>query len=49
LNTWIEVLKEVLTEESFLEIYPYYEWMQVNLPIFVKLTDENLESSYSLN
>lgn len=49
LNTWIEVIKEVLTPESFNEVYPYYDWMQINIPLFVKLSDEKLESPNSLH
>lgn len=49
LNTWIEVIKEVLTPESFTEVYPYYDWMQINIPLFVKLSDEKLESPNSLH
>lgn len=43
LNTWIEVLKNQLSAESYLEINPLYNWMQINIPIFVKLSDDNLE------
>ncbi len=49
LNTWIEILKEVLSGESYQEVYPYYEWMQVNIPVFVKLTDEDFEASNSMH
>ncbi|MFP4047361.1 MAG: hypothetical protein ACLFT4_06330 [Bacteroidales bacterium] len=49
LNTWIEILKEVLSSESYQEVYPYYEWMQVNIPVFVKLTDEDFEASNSMH
>lgn len=49
MNTWIEILKELLTPESFNEIYPYYEWMQTNIPIFVKLSDEYLEAPNSMH
>jgi hypothetical protein len=49
LNTWIIVIKEALTPESFVEVYPYYEWMQVNIPLFVKVSDEKLEASNSLH
>ena len=42
LNTWIDILKNSLTDKSFNEVYPYYEWMQVNIPIFVKLSDQDL-------
>ena len=44
LNTWIKILKIQLTQESFLEILPLYEWMQINIPIFVKISNENLET-----
>ena len=44
LNTWIIIMKEMLTHESFMEVYPYYVWMQVNIPVFVKVSDEKLES-----
>lgn len=49
LNTWIYLLKEVLTPECYYEIYPYYEWMQINIPVFVKVSDEMLDSSQSLH
>lgn len=49
LNCWIEILKETLSKESFEAVYPYYEWMQVNIPVFVKLSDESLESSKSMH
>jgi len=49
LNSWIIVIKEVLSPESFVEVYPYYEWMQVNIPIFVKVSDEKLEAPNSLH
>ncbi len=40
LNSWIEHLKEVLDATVFAEIFPYYHWMQVNIPIFVLLTKD---------
>lgn len=40
LNTWVEVMKKELTTETFRQVYPYYDWMLVNIPIFVKLTDD---------
>jgi hypothetical protein len=49
LNTWIVVIKEVLSSDSFNEVYPYYEWMQVNIPLFVKVSDEKLETPNSLH
>lgn len=49
LNTWIEILKDTLTDNSFHEVYPYYEWMQVNIPVFVKLSDQDLEAPNSIH
>jgi hypothetical protein len=47
LNSWIEILKNELSPDSFLEIYPYYFWMQVNIPTFNQLAEENLEAPSS--
>jgi hypothetical protein len=49
LNTWIIVIKEVLPSESFVEAFPYYEWMQINIPLFVKVSDEKLEAPNSFH
>lgn len=49
LNSWIKVIKETLTAESYKEIYPYYEWMQINIPLFVLLSDQSLDAPNSLN
>lgn len=40
LNAWFRVLPSQLTAESWTEIRPYYEWLQVNIPLFVALTDK---------
>jgi hypothetical protein len=49
LNSWIYLLKEELTAEAYFEIYPYYEWMQINIPVFVKVSGEKLDASQSLH
>jgi len=49
LSKWIEILKQELSEQTFFEIFPYYEWMQVNIPVFVKLSTEDLESGKSMH
>lgn len=43
LNAWVEILKEMLSPEAYEEIYPYYEWMQVNIPAFVAVSDNKLD------
>lgn len=47
LNTWIEIYKRELTEECFMEVYPYYNWMQINIPTFNKLAEVELDAPLS--
>lgn len=47
LNTWVEIYKEELTKECFEAIYPYYNWMIVNIPSFNKYAAEELNSAKS--
>lgn len=47
LNTWIDIYKAELTPDCYTEIYPYYNWMQINIPTFNKLAEDNLEAPYS--
>jgi hypothetical protein len=42
LDTWVELLREELAAESFEAVYPFYDWLIVHIPWFVKLTDEQL-------
>lgn len=44
LNAWIELYKKELSPECYQEIYPYYNWMQINIPTFNTLAEENLET-----
>ena len=39
LNIWVDVLKRHLPAEDYAEIYPFYNWLIIHIPIFVKLTD----------
>jgi len=47
LNSWIEIYKKELSPECFLEIYPYYKWMQINIPAFNQLAEDNLDAPLS--
>ncbi|HOO85572.1 MAG TPA: hypothetical protein PLS94_13460 [Prolixibacteraceae bacterium] len=47
LNTWIEIYRKELSPECFSEVYPYYNWMQINIPIFNKLAEEDLDAPLS--
>lgn len=39
LDAWLEAMKQQLTEKSYLEIEPLYNFMLFNLPLFGVLTD----------
>lgn len=47
LNTWIEIYKNELSLECFQEVYPYYNWMQINIPTFNKLAEDELDAPLS--
>jgi hypothetical protein len=42
LDIWLKMLEKELSDESFRAIAPFYNWLIVNIQIFVKLTDESL-------
>jgi len=44
LNIWVEMLKQELSNEAFEEIYPFYHWLIVNIPIFVKCTEPHVQT-----
>lgn len=45
INTWIQVLKENVSETAFIEILSIYNWFSVNIPQFTIAADENLDKS----
>jgi hypothetical protein len=49
LNGWLEIYKKELSDDCFEAVYPYYNWMQIHIPIFVTLADEKLDSPNSLH
>lgn len=42
LNIWTDMIRTELSAESYEAVHPFYNWLIVNIPIFVKLTDEHL-------
>jgi hypothetical protein len=45
LNCWVEILKLQLSEESFNDVCPLYQWFTVNIPAFTDLSDKQLNPS----
>ncbi|MFP4531599.1 MAG: hypothetical protein ACLFNS_02845 [Desulfobacterales bacterium] len=44
LNIWVEMLEQELSNEAYEEIYPFYHWLIVNIPIFVKYTEPDVQT-----
>lgn len=42
LDIWQKMLEKELSEEAFSSISPFYNWLIINIPLFVKITDESL-------
>jgi hypothetical protein len=40
LDQWVQIFKTELTDECFKEVYPFYNWMIINQPIFVAESDK---------
>lgn len=38
INTWIGIMNELLSKESLAQVLPLYSWIQVNIPLFEKLS-----------
>jgi hypothetical protein len=43
LYTWILILKDALSKDAFSQVYPYYEWMQVNIPLFTDISQTQID------
>lgn len=43
LNIWVDMINRELPKEAYEGLYPFYNWLIVHVPIFVKLTDESSE------
>ena len=44
LSTWVERLRNELSGRTFEAIYPFYNWLIINIPTFVRLTASQPES-----
>jgi hypothetical protein len=42
IDTWVEMLRGELSGKAFEAVYPFYDWLIVHIPWFVKLSDEQL-------
>jgi len=40
LDNWVDIFKKELSPECFNEIYPFYDWMIVNNPLFAIISDQ---------
>ena len=42
LDNWVEIFKNELSKECFNEIYPFYNWMIINNPLFASISDQTI-------
>jgi len=42
LDIWAEMIRKELTQDTYDALYPFYNWLIVNIPLFVKLTDKDI-------
>ena len=47
LNAWMTIYEKELSAESKQQILPFYKWMQVNIPIFNKMAEDDIEAPLS--
>ncbi len=47
INCWLDVFKNKLSNQAYQEIYPYYEWIQINIPLLELISDEQLDMQNS--
>jgi hypothetical protein len=40
LDNWVDIFRRELSRECFDQIYPFYEWMIVNNPLFALISDQ---------
>ena len=44
LDNWVDIFKKELSTECFNQIYPFYDWMIVNNPLFAALSDQAISN-----
>lgn len=44
LDNWVDIFNKELSQECFDQIYPFYDWMIVNNPLFAFLSDEAIRN-----
>ncbi|MDZ7794221.1 MAG: hypothetical protein U5P10_11210 [Spirochaetia bacterium] len=42
-DTCVEIIREILSTDSFNEVYPFYKWIIVNIPSFTIISDSFVE------
>jgi len=48
LNIWVNTMRKELSQESFNGVYPFYNWLIVNIPLFVKITSEDVPANRAI-
>ena len=40
IDTFVELLRRRLSPAAFSDLYPFFRWLLVNIPVFVRISDE---------
>ena len=42
LDTFVGIMRERITPDTFQELYPFFQWLIVNIPLFVNISDAQM-------
>jgi hypothetical protein len=45
INTWIDLMKRHLSEDTFESIFPLYKWFSISVPHFSNMSDDDLKNA----
>lgn len=48
LDIWQKMLEKELSEEAYSSISPFYNWLIVHIPLFTKITDDDLSGQIDI-
>lgn len=47
IDVFVEIIRDELTPNTFAELYPFYNWLIVNIPAFAEMSDTQIEEFVS--
>jgi hypothetical protein len=47
LDTFVQIARDQITPDNFKEIYPFFQWLIVNIPVFVQISNDQMADPIS--